>query len=177
LWNTCVFFYGFLFAAGWVWVRSTGQDVAALWTPKSWALEIAVGVGAALVMIAATGWLVARVRPVRELEREFGWMLGEQRAWECALLAMLSGVAEELFFRGAALAAVGPALALAVFALLHWPINGQFRAWPVTALVAGVVLTAERLWTGTIVAAAITHALVNGVNLYRISRKYRVWVE
>ncbi len=170
-------FYGFLFAVAWVWLQAGAIDVRALWTPRNLALELAVGIGAGVLLAGATPWFVRAVPVCRELEREFGWILGEQRAWECLYLAILSGVAEEFFFRGALHQAVGPWLGLVVFAALHWPVNGQFAAWPFTALVAGVVLTAERMWTGTLVAPVATHIIVNAVNLLRISRKYRVWKE
>ncbi|MBI2930896.1 MAG: CPBP family intramembrane metalloprotease [Planctomycetes bacterium] len=170
-------FYGFLFAAAWVWVPNTGQDAKALWTPRALWLDVVVGLGAGLALVLATPGLTRRVRSLGELEREFGWVLGEQRTWECVVLAIAGGVAEEFFFRGAMLAAAGPWVALAVFAGLHWPINAQWRAWPVTAALAGAVLTGERLLTGTVVAPVITHVMVNLVNLIRISRKYRIWRE
>lgn len=170
-------FYGFLFLVAWVWLRGTGQSVEALWRPRNWLAEIAIGAAAGLLLIVATPVFVRRVRALGALEREFGWILGEQRAWECVFLAILSGVAEEFFFRGALLHAVGPGLALLVFAALHWPINAQFRAWPITALMAGAVLTAERLVTGTLLAPVITHVVVNAVNLLRITARHRVWKE
>lgn len=170
-------FYGFLFAAGWVWMEATGQDALALWRPRNLALEIAVGLGAGLLVVAATPLVVGGLSAARDLEREFGWILGEQRAWECVLLAVLSAASEELFFRGAATAALGPLLSLILFGALHWPVNAHFRAWPVFALLVGALLTAERSWTGTLIAPALTHAVVNAVNLVRLTRKYRIWNE
>jgi membrane protease YdiL (CAAX protease family) len=170
-------FYGFLFAAAWVWVPNTGQSVRALWTLKNPLLELAIGIGGGLLLVAATPVLVRRISSLRELEREFGWILGEQRAWECVFLALVSGVAEEFFFRGAVLAATGPWIALAVFAMLHWPVTAQWRVWPITAVLAGALLTGERLWTGGLIAPVLTHVIVNAVNLLRISSKYRVWRE
>jgi len=172
-----LFFYTFLTLAAIVWMPHTRQKLDDLIRPRNLFAEIGLGVGVAIVLLGSTPWLVAHVRAVRELEREFGWILGEQREWECVYLALLSGVAEELFFRGAVHAALGPWLGLVVFATLHWPINGQFRAWPFTALVAGAILTAERMVTGTLIAPVITHVLINAINLLRISRRYRVWKE
>ncbi len=173
-----LFFYVFLTLAAVVWVPHTKQrSLEPLLRPQNLFAEIGLGVGVAIVLLGSTPWLVSKFRAVRELEREFGWILGEQRAWECVYLAILSGIAEEVFFRGAVHAALGPWLGLVVFATLHWPINGQFRAWPFTALVAGAILTAERMVTGTLIAPVITHILVNGVNLLRISGKYRTWKE
>jgi hypothetical protein len=160
-----------------VWLFGLGRDARAEWVPKNLLLEIGVGIGAGLILAGATPWAVRSVGAVRELEREFGWILGEQRTWECVYLALLSGVAEEFFFRGAMMHAMGAWWALLVFACLHWPINGTWKAWPFTAAAAGAILTAERIWTGTLIAPVITHVLVNMVNMIRITRKYRTWRE
>jgi len=172
-----LFFYGFLFSVAWVWTTGLGMSARQLWMPRNLALEIAVGLGAGLVLVVVTPWATAGLRSLRELEREFGWILGQQRAWECVYLAILSGVAEEFFFRGAMLHAMKPWMALVVFACLHWPINAQWRAWPFTALLAGTVLTAEQMWTGTLIAPTLTHVMANAVNMLRITRKYREWKE
>lgn len=170
-------FYGFLLGAAWVWMASTGQPIRELWIPKHGILEIAVGLGAGVLFVALTPLSMRFFPSIRELEREFGWILGEQRRWECLYLAILSATAEEFFFRGAVHGALGPFLGTLLFAALHWPINAQFRAWPVLAVIAGVVLTAERMWTGTLIAPILTHAVINSVNLIRLTRKYRVWSE
>ncbi|MBI4564345.1 MAG: CPBP family intramembrane metalloprotease [Planctomycetes bacterium] len=173
-----LFFYGFIFFAAWVWVdRGLQTTAGALWASPQWARDIAVGVGGAALLCVATPLLVAVSPAARELEREFGWILGQQRAWEVAYLAVLSGAAEEFLFRGAMYEAMGPVASTAIFAAIHWPVNRSFRLWPVIALAAGIVLAAERAWTGNLVAPAVTHALVNAVNLWRITRKYRAWSE
>jgi membrane protease YdiL (CAAX protease family) len=170
-------FYGFLFAVGAVWMYGYSGRPFDPWMSTHLLRDVAVGLGAGAALVLVTPVLVGRVKSLRALEREFGWMLGEQRAWECLYLALLSGAAEEYFFRGAMLAAWGPWLSLAAFAALHWPVRAEFRAWPITAALVGAVLTAQALWTGSVLAPAITHALINAVNLLRITRRYRTWIE
>ena len=170
-------FYGFLFGAAWVWMVSTGQSVSDAWTPKNLPLESAVGVGTGLLFVLATPISIRCMPALRELEREFGWILGEQRAWECLYLAILSAAAEEFFFRGAAQGALGPVWAVVLFAALHWPINAQFRAWPILAAIAGTVLALQREVLGSLIAPVATHAVINAINHMRVTRKYRTWVE
>lgn len=172
------FFYGFLAMAAWVWLdRGFRVSPADVWVPKNWMLEVGLGLGAAVILAGATPILVRRFGPAKELEREFGWILGEQRGYEIVALALLSGAAEEYFFRGAMYRATGPIVSTILFAALHWPVNWAFRVWPFFALAAGLIFAAQREITGTVVAPAITHAFVNLVNLFRITRKYRAWKE
>lgn len=171
-------FYGFIFAAAWIWlVVGARTDPLELWSSSNWIRDLATGLGAAGVIAGASAVLTGRVPAARDLEKEFGWILGDQRRWEIVYLALLSGAAEEFLFRGALHDFMGPWLATALFAAVHWPVNWSFRLWPLFALLAGGVLAAERIWTGSLIAPVVTHAAVNGVNLLRLSRKYRVWKE
>ena len=171
-------FYGFIAAAAWIWlVIGAKVDPLTLWISSNWPRDIAVGLGAAGVLAAASAWLPRRFAAARELEREFGWILGGQKRLEILFLAFLSGAAEEFLFRGAFHQFIGPILSTALFAAVHWPVNWSFRLWPLFALAAGAILAAEREWTGSLVAPVVTHAVVNGVNLYRLAGKYRTWKE
>ncbi|HZL71329.1 MAG TPA: CPBP family intramembrane glutamic endopeptidase [Planctomycetota bacterium] len=171
-------FYGFITAAAWIWlVIGAKVDPLELWTSTNWLGDIGLGLGAATFIVGMTVLLSKRLGAARDLEKEFGWILGEQRAAEIVFLALLSGVAEEFLFRGALHHFIGPVLATALFAAVHWPVNWSFRLWPLFALLAGALLAAERIWTDSLIAPAVTHAAVNGVNLIRLSRKYRVWKE
>jgi membrane protease YdiL (CAAX protease family) len=171
-------FYGFFGAAAWIWLSAGLKvDPATLWIPAHPVRDVAVGLAVAALFLGATPLLLRRSAAVRDLEKEFGWILGEQRPGEIVYLALLSGAAEEFLFRGALSHAAGPIFATALFAAVHWPVNWSFRLWPILALVAGTAMTLETLWTGSLVAAAVTHAAINGVNLFRITGKYRVWKE
>jgi membrane protease YdiL (CAAX protease family) len=172
------FCYGFLAAVAWVWLSVGARvDPLSLWTTPHWARDLAIGAGAGALLAVASWLCVRRVPAARELEREFGWILGEQRPWEIAYLALASGIAEEFLFRGALHEFIGPYLTTALFAAVHWPVNWSFRLWPLFALLAGALLAAERIWTNSLVAPAATHVVVNAINLARLSRRYRTWKE
>ncbi len=147
-----------------------------MWThgvPEGLAAGIAAG-----TVLAALSWAALRgSRRARRLEAEFGELLGAQGRGEIVLLALLSGVAEEYFFRGALQERVGIWIAAGVFALLHWPLNRNLLPWPFLAGGVGVGLGYLCAWTGTLVAPAAAHALVNYVNLRRITARYGVWKE
>ena len=170
--------YGFLAAAAWIWLMVGAKiDPLTLFQSSNWVRDIGIGLVGAGVMVGASVLLTRQLPAARELEKEFGWILGEQRPVEIVYLALLSGVAEELLFRGALHEFIGPILATALFAAVHWPVNWSFRLWPVFALLAGALLAGERIWTNSLVAPVVTHVAVNAVNLFRIARRYRVWKE
>jgi len=170
--------YGFIAIAAWIWlVIGDKINPLDLWVSSNWPRDLGLGIGTGLVIAGLAALLPQWLKAARDLEREFGWILGEQRTVELVYLALLSGAAEEFLFRGAFHHFIGPALATALFAGVHWPVNWSFRLWPLFALLAGAALAAERLWTGSLIAPVATHVVVNGVNLFRLARKYRTWKE
>ncbi|HEX7901344.1 MAG TPA: type II CAAX endopeptidase family protein [Planctomycetota bacterium] len=172
------FFYAFPAAVAWIWLEAAKPGrTRALWATLDWPVDLAIGVAAGLaggllsvVLVKAFGW-------ARKLESEFGWILGGQRVWEIAWIALLSGCAEEFLFRGALQEKFGIWVATAVFAVIHWPVNPNFRAWPFLAAAAGLGFGGLQIWTDSLVAPAAAHVVLNFVNLLRITKRYRAWDE
>ena len=104
-------------------------------------------------------------------------MLGRQKSWEIAWIALLSGVAEEYLFRGALQAKMGVWLAAAVFGVIHWPLNRNFWMWPILSGVIGLALGGLAVGTGSLIAPAAAHFVINYVNLRRITSRFREWDE
>jgi len=89
-------------------------------------------------------------------------------AHEAIGLALVSGIAEEVFFRGALQPAWGFLPATLLFAVLH---SGRGRAmllWAATALVAGALLGALFAWRQNLCAPILCHVTVNAVQLRRL---------
>lgn len=168
-------FYGFLGAAGVIWLEyGCPRRTAALLEAENPGAEIAMGAAAGVAM-AGVWALVRRWSPrARSLESEFGWLLGDHRPAEMAILALLSGMAEEVLFRGALQQSVGYPFATLIFALAHPPFNSRVSAWPVFAGAAGAVLGALAEWTGRLVAPIAAHAVLNLTNLLFFISRYRV---
>jgi hypothetical protein len=172
------FFYAFPAAVAWVWLHHAREGRSAeLWRLEALPLGAAAGIGAAALVVGASILLSRAFAWPRRLEAEFGWILGAQRGWEIAWLALLSGFAEEYLFRGALQEKFGVWVATGVFALIHWPVNRNFLPWPFVAGAVGLALAGLREWTGALWAPAIAHALVNAVHLSRITRRFRAWDE
>lgn len=119
-------------------------------------------------MLLVTWWVARWIPLARELEATLRERLGPLTLGEAYGLAVLSGVAEEVFFRGALQPAWGFLPATVIFAVLH---SGRGRAmalWTSSALAAGAVLGALMLCRGTLFAPILCHALVNAVQLRRL---------
>ena len=148
--------------------------IAAGWLPeaawKPWAEGLILG---ALVAIAAA--LVSRLMHVyfrwaRVLASELAQRLGPLSIFDVAYLALLSGIAEELLFRGALQPQVGYVLASLVFGLVHFVPDRRFLPWTASAVLMGFVLGGLLELTGSVVAPIVAHVLVNFFNLLQIRR-------
>ena len=137
--------------------------------PATWWLDLAVGLGAGGVLLSM--WLGVRrvLTTAQDLEADLAKLLGRLNGGEIVALALLSGFAEELFFRGAVQGAWGWIPATALFALLHAGPGASYRVWTGFAAVAGLTLAWLMIWRGNLLAPVITHVIVNGVNLKRLA--------
>ncbi len=171
-------FYAIPAALAWAWLRWARPGRSReLWAPSDWPADLAAGAAAGLAIVALC-WVAGRhFLWTRRLEAEFGRFLGEQGKGEIAWLALVSGCAEEYFFRGAMQEQFGIWIAAAVFAAVHWPIHRGLLPWPFLAGAIGLALGGLREWTDSLVAPAAAHVLINGINLLRITRRFAAWDE
>lgn len=159
-----------LLAALWLGLRQGRIGLDLFIDLDSWWADAGIGLAAGGLLIAV--WLLARqVLPgTRDLESELAELLGRLKTSEVIGLALLSGFAEELFFRGAVQGAWGWVPATLLFAVLHAGPGPSYRTWTGFAAVAGVVLAGLMIWRGNLLAPVIAHVVVNGVNLDRLTR-------
>jgi membrane protease YdiL (CAAX protease family) len=164
--------------AGLVWVglrqagaAGGGLPLALFFNPQRWWLDAALGLGAGAALIAA--WdLAGHLLPgARQLELRLSELLGDLTESDALALAVLSGFAEELFFRGAVQGSWGLLPATLLFAVLHTGPGRAFRVWTLFAGVAGLALGGLMVWRGNLLAPVLAHFLVNAVNLRRLLRK------
>lgn len=135
-----------------------------------WWIDLGVGLAAGLLLLGAW-WGAERTFPLaRELEARLGEALGPITPSEAVALALLSGFAEELFFRGAVQGSLGWAAATILFGLLHSGPGKAFRLWTLFAVGAGALLGGVMVWRGNLLGPVAGHFLVNAVNLRRLAR-------
>ncbi len=165
------FFYLVLAVSGVIWIGvSRGLELGVFLEPGRLGVDLALGAAAAFVLIGA--WRLARLYfpPMRELESTMGEMIGPLDRSEVFVLALISGFAEELFFRGALLGSLGWIWSTLIFALLHTGPGPVFRIWTLFAAVAGLLFAGLTLHQGSLFAAFVAHFLVNWINLGALMR-------
>ena len=134
-------------------------------------IDLGAGLAAGLLLLGAW-WGAERTFPLaRELEARLGEALGPITPAEAVALALLSGFAEELFFRGALQGTLGWVAATILFGLLHSGPGKAFRLWTLFALLAGGVLGLLMEWRGNLLGPVAGHFLVNAVNLRRLASR------
>ncbi len=171
-------FYLIMAGVAWLWralVRgepifsAPGVEPAAIWP-----LDEAIGAGAALglaVVAASAVW--TRWLPSGEaVSRYLGQAIGRIGLGATTLLAVVSGLGEEMLFRGALQPEIGLVLASIGFGLAHlvprWPIV----LWSLYAIVIGFVFGWAFEASGSLWVPVVAHAVVNGINLPILSRRY-----
>jgi membrane protease YdiL (CAAX protease family) len=137
--------------------------------PYGTALSLALGLAVALMVIAGTRALVRRTRWARALHVEFRGLLGPLSAGEIAIFALTSGIAEELFFRGALQPSVGVVVSSFVFGALHIGPGKRFLPWTAWATAMGFVFATLYALTGEILAPLIAHVAINYENMHFIA--------
>lgn len=163
--------YLLLAIAGAVWfgLARGGLALEQFADPGTWLLDLLWGAGAGAGLLGL--WLAGRaVLPAaRDLERVIADVLAGLTPSDALALALISGFAEELFFRGAVQGSWGIVPATLLFGLLHTGPGRPFLLWTLFALVAGAVFGALALFRGNLLAPIAAHVLVNAVNLRRLA--------
>jgi membrane protease YdiL (CAAX protease family) len=155
----------------WIGARRGRIGSTLFFDPARWWIDLAAGAGCALALLGAWELAGRRLDAARRFEALLRGVLGSLDASRALGLALLSGFAEELFFRGAVQGAWGYWIATALFAALHSGRDRGLWVWTVFAFAAGAAFGALVLWTGNLLAAIVAHVLVNAVNLTRLARK------
>lgn len=128
---------------------------------------LGIGCAAGVVMLSFIGSRIFRFMKV--LEEEFRILLGELGFTEILIIALVSSIAEETFFRGALQPLLGLTITSLIFGLLHFPMNKRFVPWTLFATGMGFLLGMLYIRTGTVITPIMTHTLVNLVNLLRLT--------
>ncbi|MFC1706409.1 lysostaphin resistance A-like protein [Planctomycetota bacterium] len=173
-----VFFYGALAAIALVLNAVRGAALFPVAGGPELRPALYLAVACALVTVAFSRFAEGRYEWAREMKRTFRKYLGTLGISEVAAIALLSGVSEELFFRGAVQPALGAlfksdvaglVVTAVAFACLH--IGGRrLVAWTVFAFLLGLVLGWLFLWSQSLLPPIALHVIVNALNLRRITR-------
>jgi membrane protease YdiL (CAAX protease family) len=123
-----------------------------------------------LIIVGVSHAAHAAFRSVRQASALMGQFLGPLTAMQAVWLAVLSGFAEEIFFRGALWPHTGLVGGAILFGLLHTVPARALMGYPVFAFLAGLVLGLLREQSGSIWPAVLCHFVVNALNLAWLGR-------
>lgn len=137
------------------------------WALGWWSSPVSIGLGllVAGATIVFTRWALARTNWARALRRELRALVSGASARQLVVLGVCSGVAEELFFRGALQPIAGLTLTSIAFGLLHIGPRREFLPWTAWAVLMGFVLGGIYEATGALEGPILAHVLINTINL------------
>jgi membrane protease YdiL (CAAX protease family) len=178
--RSALVFYGLMGCAGLLWRMAVpGQSILhpsleAASRASSLSAAVAAGLGVGLVAVAVSELMTRWT----DLGEGLADLLGEGLAGigtgDAILLALASGTAEEMLFRGALQPAVGLFWASMIFGACHFLPRKELVLWSVYAVLMGFAFGWLYEWTGQLVAPIVAHTLVNGINLPRLARRFEM---
>lgn len=171
--GTAFVVYGVLAVAAGMWGFAAGRpnlfvvDDPWLSLPAPWAaaLSTALGLMLALAVIALSKALVRRTVWARQLHVDFRAILGPLSTRDIAIFALTSGIAEELFFRGAMQPGFGLMATSLLFGALHLGPAKRFWVWTASALLMGLAFGTLHQLTGSLVGPIVAHVIINYENM------------
>jgi membrane protease YdiL (CAAX protease family) len=128
------------------------------------------GVGLAIVGVVHVG--LRAIPTVESGARELARLLGPLTATQALALAALSGVAEELLFRGALWEHLDLLGTTCLFAIVHVVPRRSLWGYPLFAAGAGLLLGVLRMSSGSIFPAIFAHFTINALNLAWLGRHH-----
>ena len=110
----------------------------------------------------------------RQFEAELSKILVPLRVWEIGTVSLLSGFAEELFFRGALQPTIGLLPASLLFGAAHLVPRHPFWPWSLQAAFAGFLLGSIYELTHQLYPVMLAHAVTNFVLIVILNRQRKV---
>lgn len=170
-------FYGLMGCGALLWRMAVPGESILHPSPEAaqtaWGLLPALGAGLAAGLVAIA--LSEALTRTTELGEALADLLGESlmgiTAADAVLLALASGLGEEMLFRGALQPSVGLFWASVIFGACHFMPRRELALWSVYAVAMGFGFGLLYEWTGQLAAPIAAHTLVNGVNLPRLARR------
>jgi hypothetical protein len=129
----------------------------------SYSLLLGLSLGGLLVM--GTRYAVERYQWARELHGALRPFAHSMSTTTIVLLALLSGLAEELLFRGLLSPWLGILPQAVIFGVAHQLPGPSRWVWVGWATAVGVLLGSLFALTGSLLGPIAAHVLVNGINL------------
>ncbi len=163
------YFYGAVIAVALVWSALFGHSPLGDATPSRGALAQGLLIGIGIVLACHLAHRLFRA--VRRASEFLSAFLGPISPLQAVWLALLSGFAEELLFRGALWPQLGLVGTSVFFGLCHTLPVRALAGYPIFAFFAGLLFGITREHSGSIWPAVLAHTTVNALNLAWLGRR------
>ncbi|WP_372369406.1 lysostaphin resistance A-like protein [Candidatus Uabimicrobium sp. HlEnr_7] len=132
--------------------------------------QITIGLIIVVITIIISIVGSSKLKWIRNAEQEIKKSIGNLTSFDIIIIAICSGIGEELLFRAAFQPTYGLVITSLFFGMLHFPVNKHFLFYPIFATIMGFILGYITLINnGCITSAIIAHIFINMINLYRIN--------
>ena len=129
------------------------------------------GLGIAFIVIVVDILCERYFDWAREFSSGIRGLVGKLSSGDILLFSLLSGVGEELLFRGVFLPLWGLVVSSVLFGIVHWGgVREKMWIWPIFSGILGFGFGILTLWSGSLLGAIVGHFTINFVNFHRISR-------
>jgi len=170
-------FYGLLLGVAALWAWLSGRSLwvapehpAVAADPWGQVLRgLVAGTGFGVLVALLSRWSSRRLAWARRMNQAFAASLGSLTAGQILLLALLSSLGEEAFFRGAMQPAAGIWLTSLAFGAVHVPLERSLWPWPLMAFGVGLALGGLFVQFGTLAGPVAAHFTINLLNLWLIA--------
>ncbi len=175
--RSAILFYGLMGCAALLWRMSVpGQSILhpsleAAGRASSLPFALFAGLVVGLLAVGVSELLTRWTKLGDVLADVLGESLAGLGRGDAILLALASGTAEEMLFRGALQPVVGLFWASVIFGACHFLPRRELVLWSVFAMAMGFAFGALYEWTGQLWAPIAAHTVVNGINLPRLARR------
>ena len=127
------------------------------------------GLGAALLLIALSLYASRNFLWAQLLDREFRKLLVPLPCWQIGAIALFSGAAEEVFFRGAIQPLLGLVPTSLLFGAVHLIPRKVFLPWAAYAAFAGFLFGCLFELSHTLFPNILSHVAVNFVMIWLLN--------
>lgn len=138
---------------------------------ETWPLALAVTLALILGVHLLSRFAYATWSRLRRGARDIQRLLGNLSPGQILVVAIASGIGEELLFRGWLMHETGLWISSIIFGIIHIPPSRQWVYWPFFAAAMGLALGWLYTWSGSLVFPIILHAGINFLNLRMLFEK------
>ncbi len=170
-------FYSILLIVSLVWIylqRRLRWSLLARFEPTQLLLDLILACVAALFIVSLSIYASRNFTWGRLLDEQFRKILVPLPTWEIGLLAFMSGLVEEFFFRGALQPILGIILTSLIFGSVHFVPRRAFIPWSFYAAFAGFVMGILFEISRTLFPAMLAHALINFVLILNLNHRQEI---